>query len=51
MDGDDFPEIVISGYIWYEDSFYAYVAVGNNSAVNSIDLECSLYWDIGKTRI
>jgi hypothetical protein len=47
VDGDNFPEIVISGHVWYEDSYYAYVAVGNNSAVNSIDLECSLYWDIG----
>ena len=47
VDGDNFPEIVISGHIWYEDSYYAYVAVGNNSAVDSIDLECSLYWDIG----
>jgi hypothetical protein len=47
VDGDNFPEIVISGHIWYEYSYYAYVAVGNNSAVNSIDLECSFYWDIG----
>ncbi len=47
VDGDNFPEIVISGHVWYEYSYYAYVAVGNNSAVNSIDLECSLYWDIG----
>jgi hypothetical protein len=47
VDGDEFPEIIVSGHILYEGSFYAYVAVGNNSAVSSIDLECSLYWDIG----
>jgi len=47
VDGDNSLEIVISGHIWYEYSYYAYVAVGNNSAVNSIDLECSYYWDIG----
>jgi len=47
VDGDGFPEIVISGYCWDEFSVYAYVAVGNNSAVTSIDLECYLYWDIG----
>jgi len=47
VDGDNFPEIVVSGDIWYEDSYYAYVAVGNNSAVDSIDLECCFYWDIG----
>jgi len=47
VDGDDFPEIVISGYCWDEFSVYAYVAVGNNSAVTSIELECSYYWDIG----
>jgi hypothetical protein len=48
VDGDDFPEIVISGYVWDEDSIYAYVAVGNNSAVTSLELECSYYWDIGE---
>jgi len=47
VDGDNFLEIVISGHIWNEGAYYAYVAVGNNSAVNLIDLECSLYWDIG----
>jgi hypothetical protein len=47
VDGDDFPEIVISGYFWDEYSIYAYVAVGNNSAVNSLDLECSYSWYIG----
>jgi hypothetical protein len=47
VDGDNFPEIVISGYCWDEFSVYAYVAVGNNSAVTSIELECSYYWDIG----
>lgn len=47
VDGDYFPEIIVSGHILYEDSFYAYIAVGNNSAVNSIDLERSLYWDVG----
>jgi hypothetical protein len=47
VDGDNFPEIVISGYCWDEFSVYAYVAVGNNSAVTSIELECSYYWDVG----
>ena len=47
VDGDNFPEIVISGYCWDDFSVYAYVAVGNNSAVTSIELECSYYWDIG----
>lgn len=49
VDGDNFPEIVISGHLWDEFSVYAYVAVGNNSAVTSIDLECSYYWDIGES--
>jgi len=51
VDGDNFQEIVLSGYCWDEYSFYAYVAVGNNSAVTSIDLECCLYWDIGDSEI
>ena len=49
VDGDNFPEIVISGHLWDKFSVYAYVAVGNNSAVTSIDLECSYYWDIGES--
>jgi hypothetical protein len=47
VDGDAFPEIIISGYCWDDFSVYAYVAVGNNSAVSSIELECSYYWNIG----
>lgn len=47
VDGDEFPEIVISGRFWDEYYVYAYVAVGNNSAVDYLDLECSYAWYIG----
>lgn len=47
VDSDGFLEIVISGRFWDEYSIYAYVAVGNNSAVNTLELECSYSWYIG----
>ncbi|MEM2972033.1 MAG: clostripain-related cysteine peptidase [Candidatus Bathyarchaeia archaeon] len=47
VDGDYFPEIVVSGWLW--DGLYtcAYVMVGNNSAVTYLQKEAICQWYIG----
>ncbi len=47
VDGDNFPEIVVSGWLWDGISTYAYVMVGNNSAITYLQREAIYQWYIG----
>ncbi|MDI6905187.1 MAG: hypothetical protein QMD13_06855 [Candidatus Bathyarchaeia archaeon] len=47
VDGDNFPEIVVSGWLWDGFYTYAYVMVGNNSAITQLQREAIYQWYIG----